>query len=120
MADGNFIVSNAAGMWLRTEPVISEATKKVLLPKGQVVIKLGDSDQPDWWHISTTFQGNDLDGFSNRKLLAAEAPSESTNGSEPAAATGLVDKTLLVLKKAAPKAVDNYLQAISQGGPLFD
>src|ERR1044072_2790434 len=54
MAQQKFRVSNAVGMWLRTEPIVSEATKKVLLPKGQFVTKLGETDKPDWWQVRTT------------------------------------------------------------------
>jgi putative chitinase len=112
MAENQFQVSNPGGMWLRTEPVVSEATKKVLLPQGQLVTRLGDSDQPDWWHISTNFQGADLDGFSNKNLLSPAG--DSGPGSD------LITKTLAALKHVAPEASDNYRQAIHDGKPLFD
>ena len=117
MAQGNFKVSNEGGMWIRTEPIVSEATKKVLLPKGHTVEKLADSPNPDWWQVRTSFQGNDVEGFSNKNLMIA-------NGSGPSAATGssaeLIAKTLTVLSQLAPKAHPNYLQAIREGGPLFE
>lgn len=118
MPQQSFRVANAAGMWLRTEPIVSEATKKVLLSKGQLVTKLGETDKPDWWHVRTTVQGVTLEGFSNRTLLVADAesgllpPSGSTSG--------LITTTLAALQRVAPHARDNYLQAIRQGQPLFD
>jgi len=111
-------VSNAAGMWLRTAPVVSEATKKVLLPQGQLVTKLGDTDKPDWWHVSTTLQGVNLEGFSNKTLMVADTASDPspTSGSTSA----LITTTLAALRRVAPQARDNYLAAIRQGGALFE
>lgn len=114
MPDQKFRVSNAAGMWLRSEPVISDATRKVLLPLGQVVTKLADSEKPDWWHISTNFQGADVEGFSNRNLMVA------VDGADGNAMPALIAKTLAALTHVAPHARDNYLQAIRDGGPLFE
>jgi predicted chitinase len=111
MSQQQFRVSNAAGMWLRTEPIVSEATKKVLLPKGQLITKLGDTDKPDWWNVSTNFQAADLIGFSNKNLMVAD-------GAPPT--SGLVAKTLATLGVLAPNAHPNYLKAISNGGPLFE
>jgi len=108
-------VSNPAGMWLRSEPVVSEATKKVLLPNGQLVTKLAETDKPDWWQISTTFEGTDVDGFSNKTLMVPDGqPVTSTSIS------ALLTKTLAAINKVAPQARDNYLQAIREGGPLFE
>ena len=109
-----FRVANAAGMWLRTAPVVSEATKKVLLPKGQLVTKLDESGTPDWWRVSTSFRGETLEGFSNRTLLVPDA--ELT----PAPTPGLIATTLAALRQVAPRARDSYLQAVRDGQPLFD
>lgn len=121
MAQQRFRVNNPPGMWLRTEPVVSEDTKKVLLPNGQLVTKLGETDEPDWWHISTSLQGADVDGFSNKNLMAPDS-SHVTDG-QPATSTtlsALLTKTLAAVNKVAPQARDSYLQAIRQGGPLFE
>ena len=107
-----FRVANTAGMWLRTEPVVSEETRKVLLPKGQLVTKLSETDTPDWWRVQTTVGGLVLEGFSNRTLLVADA------GSAPVPA--LIATTLAALQQVAPRARDIYLQAIRQGQPLFE
>lgn len=111
MANEQFRVNNPAGMWLRSQPVVSEETKKVLLPNGQVVTKLGDSEKPDWWHISTNVDGEDKDGFSNRHLMAP------VDGS---AASDLVARSLAAIAHVAPQARESYLQAIRNGGPLFE
>jgi putative chitinase len=115
MAQQQFRVSNESGMWLRTEPVVSKATEKVLLPKGQLVTKLGESSNPDWWHVRTTFQGKVFEGFSSKKLMVADAASATVN--DPVA--DLIRKTLAALKVAAPRARESYLEAIRDGGPLF-
>ena len=114
MPDDKFRVSNPAGMWLRSEPVVRDDTKKVLLPKGQVVTRLGDSVNPDWWHISTNFQGADLDGFSKKNLMVADT------GAPPAgSASSLIAEALAALRHVAPQARSNYLQAMQQGEALF-
>src|SRR5437016_2431733 len=118
MAQQTFRVSNAAGMWLRTEPIVSEATKKVLLPKGQSVTKLGETDKPDWWHVSTMFQGANLEGFSNKTLMVADAASDPSPAS--GSTSGLITKVLAALAHVAPQAHDNYLEAIRQGTALFE
>jgi putative chitinase len=112
----DFKVNNAAGMWLRTEPVVSEATKKVLLPKGQLVTKLADTDKPDWWKISTNFNNTEVTGFSNKNLMVSANGSSGGSTSTP----NLVAKTLSVLAVLAPTAHPNYRQAIADGGPLFE
>jgi len=111
MANEQFRVNNSGGMWLRSQPVVSEATKIVLLPNGQIVTKLGNSDNPDWWHISTKVHGEDQDGFSNRHLMAPV---------DAAPASDLMARTLAAIAHVAPQARDNYLQAIRNGGPLFE
>jgi putative chitinase len=118
MAEQKFRVKNAGGMWLRTEPVVSDATRKVLLPKGQLVAKLGETDKPDWWRVSTNFQGADFDGFSNNTLMIADGDSAPSPVSGSSSA--LLTKTLAVLGRVAPNAHANYLQAFREGGAMFD
>lgn len=112
MPDEKFRVINLSGMWLRSAPVVSIETQKVLLPKGQIVTKLGDTDKPDWWRISTNFEGEDKEGFSNKNLMAPDgAPEDSPD---------LITKTLAALARVAPQANPIYVQAIREGGPLFE
>jgi putative chitinase len=118
MAEEQFKVRNAAGMWLRTEPLVNEATKKVLLPKGHLVVKLADTAQPDWWRITTNFEGEDVEGFSNRNLMIAAAESVPSPGS--GAIEGLTTRTIATLNRIAPRAHANYLEAFRQGDPLFE
>src|SRR5436190_8820251 len=95
MANEQFRVNNANGMWLRSEPVVSPQTQRILLPKGQVVTKLGDSDNPDWWHISVNVDGSDQDGFSNKHLMVpVDAGSSSSSGEFSA---DLMAKTLAAI-----------------------
>ena len=113
MGEDRFKVRNAAGMWLRTEPLVNEATKKVLLPKGQVVTKLGDTAKPDWWHIATNLRGVDFEGFSNKNLMIAVPSSGSVGMAE------LMNRTIAVVNLLAPRAHANYVEALRQGAPLF-
>jgi len=114
MAGEKFKVISTAGMWLRTAPVVNEATRKVLLPKGQLVTKLGDSAKPDWWRITTSVRGVDVEGFSNKNLMiAVESVPAST-------IEGLMSRTIAALNRLAPHAHPNYREAIQQGGPLFE
>jgi putative chitinase len=122
MAQQLFRVNNPAGMWIRTEPVVSEATRKVLLPNGQLVEKQGDSPKPDWWRVSAVFQGETVEGFSNKTLMIPDG--QPSNGdAEPVTSTPLstlLTKTLAAVSQLAPQAKSNYVQAIREGGPLFE
>src|SRR6266550_663185 len=113
MSEDRFKVRNSAGMWLRTEPLVNEATKKVLLPKGQVVTKLGDTSKPDWWHIATSFGGVDFEGFSNKNLMIALPSSGAVGIAE------LMNRTIAAVNVLAPHAHANYVEALRQGAPLF-
>jgi predicted chitinase len=118
MANDNFKVSNAPGMWIRTAPVVSTETEKKLVPNGQIMTKLGDSTNPDWWHVRTTFQGVEIEGFSKKSLMVPDGqPDVST---EPGTISEFVAKTLSVLNHLAPDAHPNYLQAIREGGARFE
>lgn len=118
MTQDKFKVSNALGMWIRKEPLVSEETRIALLPLGHLVTKLADTDKPDWWRVSTTFENEDLNGFSNKKLLVAVADS----GASPVSSSisELIVKTMAALGQVAPGAHRNYLQAIREGAPLFE
>jgi predicted chitinase len=119
MAEDKFKVSNAGGMWVRTEPVVSDATRKKLLPKGQPVTKLGDTDKPDWWHVTSNFEGADVEGFSNKNLLVA---ADSVSSASAAGMDGLMARTLAAFEKVTQglKVEPNYREAIRQGRPLFE
>ena len=121
MAQQRFRVNNPAGMWIRTEPVVSETTKKVLLPNGQYVEKLEETAKPDWWRVSTVLQGNNVEGFSNKNLMIPDG--QPANSGEPVTSTPLspfLTKTITVVSQLAPQAKNNYIQAIREGGPLFE
>lgn len=121
MAQQMFRVNNPPGMWLRTAPVVSESTKKKLLPNGQLVEKLGETEKPDWWQITTTIDGTSLEGFSNRTLLVADgAPVIDAQPVTSTTMAALLTRTVKVVAQLSPQARDNYLQAIREGGPLFE
>ena len=120
MAGEKFKVSNAGGMWVRSEPLVSEVTKKVLLPKGQLVTKLGGSDKPDWWHVTTNFGGAPVEGFSNKNLMVAAPDTGPTPPSpETEALAGLMARTIAAVNRLAPGAHASYSEAVRQGAPLF-
>ena len=73
MAQQKYRVSNAKGMWIRKEPVISEETQIVLVPLGQSITRVGDTANPDWWRVQTTYKGIDFAGASSKKLMVADA-----------------------------------------------
>ena len=118
MAEENFRVKNDGGMWIRKQPVVSKETEKVLLPKGHLVTKLADSAKPDWWQVRASFQGRDVEGFSNKNLMVADTGSGAAT--VPGSSAALLTKTLAVIRQLSPGANPNYLQAIREGGPLFD
>src|SRR3984893_6491458 len=86
MAQQNYRVENAIGMWIRSQPVVDEASKIALLPHGQLVTKTGDSNDPDWWQVATTFQGEDLQGLSKHALMVPDSEFQP-----PAAASGVIE-----------------------------
>lgn len=118
MAQQKFRVSNAGGMWIRSEPIVSDATRKALLPNGHVVTKLVDTEKPDWWRVSANFEGADVEGFSNKNLMVADAQSDPRPVASPT--SELIAKTLTALRRVAPAAHGNYLQAIREGAALFE
>lgn len=117
MSEQNFRVSNEGGMWIRTEPVVAETTKKVLLSKGDLVTKLGDSSNPDWWHVRATVQGVDVEGFSKKTLMAPDV-SGASGGTGSFAA--LLTKTLAAINHLSDGPNPKYIQAIRNGGPQFE
>lgn len=119
MANEQFKVSNARGMWLRTEPVVADATRKVLLPAGQLVTKLGDSPNPYWWRIATTINGDNVEGFANKNLMVAATSAEPVGTPVTTNPDVLLTHTLAALRRVAPRAHANYLQALREGSPLF-
>ena len=78
MPQSKFRVSEKAplGLFLRSEPVAQDSTKKAVLPMGQVVTKLSDSEVPNWWEVSTTLEGVSVTGFVSSKFLVPDADFE--------------------------------------------
>ena len=120
MAQQRFRVNSLPGMWLRSAPVVNEATKKVLLPNGQIVEKLAETEKPDWWRISTTVDNNVVEGFSNNTLMVPDGVPTNGNPVTSTDFSTLLTKTLKAIKQLSPDARSNYLDAIRDGGPLFE
>lgn len=118
MTQERFKVSNPLGMWIRKEPLVSEETRLALLPVGHLTTKLADTDKPDWWRIRTTFRDEELEGFSNKRLMVAHVDSVPLPVTNPI--SQLTTRTIATLRRVAPSAHINYLEAIRQGGQLFD
>ena len=114
-----FRVNNLPGMWLRSAPVVSETTEKVLLANGQIVEKLGESENPNWWRISATVDEEIVEGFSNKSLMVADGASPNGNPVTSTDLSTLLTKTLNAVRELSPQARSNYLDAIRDGGPLF-
>ena len=58
-AQQKFRVSDKApqGLFLRSQPVIKDTTRKALLPMGHLVTKKAAASVPNWWEVSTTLEG---------------------------------------------------------------
>ena len=73
MAQQKYKVSEkaASGLFLRTEPVVKESTKIMVLPMGQEVTKVSESDTTGWWQVSANLQGDSFTGYVSSKFLTA-------------------------------------------------
>lgn len=71
MAAKTYKVSEKApsGLYLRSEPVIKESTKMLVLPMGQKVTKVSESTKADWWKVSADLQSGSFTGYVNWKFL---------------------------------------------------
>ena len=74
-AQQKFRVSDKApqGLFLRSQPVIKDSTRKALLPMGHLVTKKAAASVPNWWEVSTTIDGASADGFVNSTFLTPDA-----------------------------------------------
>lgn len=72
MSQQKFRVNNAAGMWIRSAPTLSEDTQLVLLPNGHLVTKVEDTSDPNWWHVQANYKDVDFDGVCKKTLLVAD------------------------------------------------
>lgn len=59
----------APALNLRTKPVVNASTRIATLPQGHLVTRLGETNKPDWWTVSTVFQENQLIGVVNHNFL---------------------------------------------------
>jgi hypothetical protein len=71
-APNEFVVNDQAplGLNLRSAPDSSQNNILAVIPHGHEVSKLGDSEVPKWWRVSTTLNGSTAEGFVNSKFLS--------------------------------------------------
>lgn len=62
-----------SGLFLRSEPVVKDSTKRAKLPMGQLVIKKSESPVPPWWEVSTTIDGASAEGFVHSGYLSPDS-----------------------------------------------
>jgi hypothetical protein len=60
MATDQFEIVANSGLRLRSEPEVTPGNIIATLPKGQLVTKLMEASDRDWWQVKTRFQGIDL------------------------------------------------------------
>jgi putative chitinase len=118
MAQQKFRVSNPLGMWIRKEPFVSPETEKLLLSNGQLVTKIGETSNPDWWQVSAVVGGVEVSGVSKKTLMVADG--ETGPAPVPGSMSNLMTKTLTALRHVAPDANAQYLQAIREGSSKFE
>jgi hypothetical protein len=58
------------GLNLRREPDPAANNVIAVIPMGQQVTKLGDSDNPNWWKVEVTLTGTVATGFVNKRFLS--------------------------------------------------
>jgi hypothetical protein len=78
-ASSQFVVT-ATALNLRAQPRVRPGNKIAVLPNGQVIKKIGDAPDPDWWRVSTELRRQQLEGFVARRHLQslAEVPAAVT------------------------------------------
>jgi hypothetical protein len=81
----NVYVVTATALNLRSAPVVKPSTKLAMLPEGQVVRKIGDADDAEWWKVSADLNGARFEGYVKHQYLAAEAAAPES-GTAPATA----------------------------------
>lgn len=87
MTQQKYKVSEKApsGLFLRSEPLVKESTKILVIPMGQEVIKLNESNVANWWNVSVNIQDSSFTGYVNSKFLT-----KSESFVEPATSNGII------------------------------
>ena len=89
MAQQNYRVKNDLGMWLRSATVVDEASKIILLSHGQLVTKIADTDNPEWWQVSAKVHDEDQTGFCKHALMVPDADFQPAPGANKIIAVDL-------------------------------
>lgn len=64
-----FVVT-AAGLNLRSKPVVKPSTRLVTLSEGQIVVKIAADSDPTWWRVSAVVDDAPFEGFVKHQYLA--------------------------------------------------
>jgi 3D (Asp-Asp-Asp) domain-containing protein len=95
----------ASGLNLRSTPLVANNVK-VLLPEGQIVMRIGSEPKLDrWWQVRTTLNGKVLEGFVDKSFL--EVVSSPFNLPQPDKATISKDLQLWATFYLIPEVIEN-------------
>jgi hypothetical protein len=103
MSQDRFRVGDKAplGLFLRSAPVVKDSTKVAVLPLGHLVRKQAESPTPNWWQVSTTIQGTEVEGFVNGAFLVPDTAFSPPTGSRTISAVHLTTSSSVTRSKAA-------------------
>lgn len=86
-------VVKASCLNLRSTAAVSKINRIALLPKGQLVEKIGEAENTNWWHISTSIDGVIVKGYVHSGYLTLKTSFQP--------ATSVVAKLDVHLKKTS-------------------
>ncbi|MEH2394136.1 MAG: glycoside hydrolase family 75 protein [Nostoc sp.] len=55
---------------IRSAPIVDDANRIAVLPKGHIISKIKNSDEYKWWKVATIIEGKILEGFVAHKFLS--------------------------------------------------
>lgn len=106
---------DADGLNLRDAPSTTGSTVLSVLPRGHRVEKLGEIDDPRWWHVATRIGWSRTDGFVASRYLSADG-----NAAAPDTGPGISADDLFRLAADSDTGIVNGLVApLNQWLPLF-
>lgn len=85
---GDAYFVDVLGLNLRSEPVVSTATRIAVLPQGHRVEKLEEATDSAWWRVVTEVGGSAVEGFVAQRFLATALPAPAAQPAPAAATTG--------------------------------
>lgn len=79
---------------LRSRPEVVPSTRLAVLSEGQVVERLAEADEPDWWRIAARVDGSRVEGFVAHRFLEP--------ASEPVPTPSTLEVPAVHLEKTEP------------------